>query len=116
MNRTHFHLLLACVVTLTLCLCTGYTPTKIADIKNNPRDYAGREVIVSGEVTRTFSLLVVKYFVLRDDTGEITVVTQRVLPREGQRLKVRGIVKEAFSIGNESVLVIEEEPEREKQG
>jgi aspartyl/asparaginyl-tRNA synthetase len=90
--------------------------TKIGDIKNNPRNYVDKEVTVSGEVTQTFSLLVIKYFTVRDDSGEITVVTEeRPLPRQGQRLKIRGVVKEAFSIGAQSLLVIQEKPERDSQ-
>lgn len=99
------------VLALSLVQC-GLGTTKIGDIKNNPRDYV-EEVTVSGTVTQTFSLLVIKYFTLRDNTGEITVVTERPLPREGQRLKVQGVVKEAFAIGTESLLVIQEEPQRE---
>src|SRR5512136_2667067 len=88
------------LVLLLVCQCSGLMPTKIADIRNNPRQYADKEVTVSGEVTGTFSLVVVKYFTLRDNTGEITIVTQRALPKEGERLKVKGTVREAFSIGS----------------
>ena len=102
------------LVLFLLCQCSGLMSTKIADIRNNPRQYAGKEVTVSGEVTGTFSLVVIKYFTLRDNTGEITIVTQRPLPKEGERLKVKGTVREAFSIGSESLLVIVEEPERAK--
>ena len=102
------------LVLFLLCQCSGLMSTKIADIRNNPRQYAGKEVTVSGEVTGTFSLIVIKYFTLRDSTGEITIVTQRPLPKEGERLKVKGTVREAFSIGSESLLVIVEEPERAK--
>lgn len=98
----------------SLCLCTGFMPTKIGDIKNNPRDYVGKEVMVSGTVTRTYSLFVIKYFTLKDSSGEITVVTERPLPREGQDVKVQGVVKEAFAIGTESLLVIQEKLESGK--
>jgi hypothetical protein len=110
---------LACVmallVSLLICRCTGLVSTNIGDIRNSPRQYADKKVIVSGEATRIFSFLVVKYFTLRDSTGEITVVTQRPLPKEGEHLKVRGVVREAFSIGNESFLVIVEESEKANQ-
>ena len=99
-------------VLLMLCQCSGLTSTKIGDIKNHPRDYADKEVTVSGEVTRTFSLLVVKYFTLRDSTGEITIITQRPMPKEGERLTVKGTVREAFSLGSAAMLVIEEKPEK----
>ena len=93
-----------------LCQCSWLMSTKIGDIRNNPRRYADKEVTVSGTVTTTFSLVVVKYFTLGDGTGEIAVVTQRPLPKEGERLTIKGTVREAFSIGNESLLVIVEEP------
>jgi aspartyl/asparaginyl-tRNA synthetase len=99
------------VLFLILCQCSWLVSTKIADIKNRPRHFAGKEVTISGEVTETFSLVVVKYFTLKDDTGEITVVTDRPLPRAGERLTVKGVVREAFSIGSESVLVVVEEPD-----
>ena len=101
------------LVLFSLSLCGPLMSTKIADIKNNPRNYVEKEVTVSGEVTQTFSLLVIKYFTVRDDSGEITVVTERPLPRQGQRLKIRGVVKEAFSVGTQSLLVIQEKPESE---
>ena len=93
-----------------LCRCSGLMSTKIGDIRNNPRRYADKEVTVSGTVTSSFSLVVVKYFTLGDGTGEIPVVTQKPLPKAGERLTIKGTVREAFSIGSESLLVIAEEP------
>jgi hypothetical protein len=114
MKRT-FVCALLILAAFSLCLCKGFTTTKVVDIKDNPRDYVGKEVVVSGTVLQTYSLFVIKYFTLRDDSGEITVVTERPLPREGQHLKIRGVVKEAFAIGKESLLVIQENSEGEKQ-
>ncbi|MDD4195236.1 MAG: hypothetical protein PHT96_02345 [Syntrophorhabdaceae bacterium] len=95
---------------LALTSCGKLFPTKIGDIRGNPRKYAEKEVTVSGQVTEVFSLIAFKCFVLKDDTGEITVMTSRPLPASGQKLKVRGIVKEAFSIGDQTALVIRENP------
>lgn len=89
-------------------LSCGIGATKIGDIISHPRDYAGKEVTVAGEVTETFSLVVVKYFMVRDGSGEITVVTQRPLPAKGEKIKVTGIVREAFSIGPKTSLVLME--------
>lgn len=88
--------------------------TKIGDINSHPRDYAGKEVTISGEVTETFSLFVVKYFVVRDNSGEISVVTDRPLPAKGQKIKVKGSVKEAFSLGTKTALVLMETTEKGK--
>jgi hypothetical protein len=98
------------VVLSVLCQCSGMMSTKIGDIRNNPRRYADKEVTLSGTVTSSFSLVVLKYFTLGDGTGDIPVVTQRPLPKEGERVTVKGTVREAFSIGSESLLVIVEKP------
>lgn len=90
----------------------GIGTTKIGEIVGHPRDFAGREVTVSGEVTEVFSLVVIKYFVLRDNSGEITVVTDRPLPAKGEKIKVKGVVKEAFSLGTQSTLVLVEESKK----
>ncbi|HNY70733.1 MAG TPA: hypothetical protein PK125_12290 [Syntrophorhabdus sp.] len=92
-------------VLLTFC---GMGTTKIGNITGHPRDYAGKEVIISGEVTEIFSLFIIRYFTVRDGTGEITVVTDRPLPAKGEHIKIRGIVKEAFSLGTQSTLVLVE--------
>jgi hypothetical protein len=96
---------------LILVQCTGLFPTNIGDITKNPREFAGKSVTVSGKVVEPFSLLVVKYFTLRDSTGEIVIVTNRPLPKEGESMKITGMVREAFSLGTKTLLVIEEEPE-----
>ena len=95
---------------LALTSCGDLFPTKIGDIRGNPRKYAEKEVTVSGQVTEVLSLIAFKYFVLRDDTGEITVTTSKPLPAVGQKLTVRGTVKETFSIGTRTGLVIAENP------
>lgn len=96
---------------LALVSC-GVVTTKIGDITGHPRDYAGKEVTISGEVTEVFSFFIIKYFVVRDGTGEISVVTERPLPVKGENIKVRGVVQEAFSLGARSALVLVEKPER----
>lgn len=85
---------------------TVHSNTRVYDIKSNPRIYDERVVTVKGRVTSTVGLVFVKYFRIDDGTGEITVVTKRPLPRKGENLRVVGKVKEAFSIGDKSVLVI----------
>ena len=95
-------------------LSCGIETTKIGDIVGHPRDYADKEVTISGEVTETFSLFVVKYFVIRDSSGEISVVTERPLPAKGEIIKVKGTVKETFSFGTKTALVLVETSEKSK--
>ncbi len=94
---------------LVLSGCGGLFSTPIGKILADPRAYAGKTVTVSGEVTQVFSLVFIKYFRLRDETGEIVVVTDRILPKVGTKIKVKGTVQEAFSIGDQQLIVIVEE-------
>ncbi len=107
----HRRLALAALGVL-LAACSSLFATKIADILADPRKYDGREVTVAGKVTDTTNLLVAKYFTVNDGTGEMIVVTERPLPREGETLTVTGIVKEAFSLGDRHVLVLLERRDR----
>jgi hypothetical protein len=91
---------------LLLCHCNGLFTTPINKILENPRNYTGKTVTVSGEVSRVFSLFIIKYFVVKDKTGEITIVTEKSLPKVGAKIKVKGTVKEAFSIGDQQLIVI----------
>lgn len=99
------------VALLLAAACSGLFATKIGRITANPGAYDGRSVTVAGEVTGRTNLLLVKFFRLRDDSGEITVVTERPLPREGERLRVKGTVKQAFALGElRAVVIVEEVP------
>lgn len=41
------------------------------EIQGHPREWVGKTVQVSGEVKEAFSLVLYKYFVVKDKTGEI---------------------------------------------
>jgi hypothetical protein len=98
---------------LAMVACGALSSTPIGKIIEKPRDYAGKSVTISGEVGEIFSLFVVKYFTVRDATGELAVVTSRALPRKGSKIEVTGRVEEAFSIGDKQLLVlIESDPKK----
>ncbi len=80
--------------------------TSIRDILDHPRTYHGKKVTIAGEVTQGVNLLVVRYFIVRDATGEIPVVTQGAVPRVGERVRVTGIVNQAFALGDQSLVVL----------
>ena len=90
----------------SMAACSSVFPTKINTILSNPRDYADKQVTISGTVEDTFSLVVVKYFVLRDETGTMPVITQRTMPVKGNEIKVTGTVQEAFSLGDQRLVVL----------
>jgi len=89
--------------------CSAIFATSIKKIIDNPRDYDGKTVTVSGEVTETFSFFVLKYFVVDDGTGTITIVTPKALPKKGTKIRVKGEVSEMFSLGETQTLVIVED-------
>ncbi len=88
------------------------TATKIKDILDHPRDYENKEVTIYGTVTNAVSLLVVKYFEIQDDTGTIKVVTDKLLPTKGERLKVTGRMA-VVEVGPERWVVVREKTKPE---
>ncbi|MBI3805781.1 MAG: hypothetical protein HY282_18670 [Nitrospirae bacterium] len=81
----------------------------IGEIQGHPRDWVGKTVQVAGEVKDAYSLVLYKYFILTDGTGEIQVVTSKPLPRKGERLNIQGKVEEGFSFGSESRTILREQ-------
>ena len=61
--------------------------------------------------TGVLSLLVVKYFTVQDGAKAINVITERPLPRKGQRIRVVGKVHEGLSWGEHTLLVLIEDKE-----
>lgn len=91
---------------VTLAACSSITPTTIQKIRTNPRDYADKEVTISGTVADSFSLVVVKYFLIDDGTGQMAVVTQKSMPVKGTKVKVTGTLQDVFSLGDQQLLVL----------
>lgn len=99
---------------VSLILLFGCAPAPdIQEVVENPREFADRTVTLRGEVQDTFGLLTLKYYTLKDDTGSISVVTERPLPRKGEKLRVTGRVTEAFTLGSRSMVVlVEDKPKK----
>lgn len=113
-NGISLSLLVALVMVLSACdavekAADKIRVTPIGKVLDHPRQYNGKELWIKGKVVETFSLIVIKYFILRDETGEITVVaTDNILPRKGETVRIKGKIEEAFSIGDEQLLVFVE--------
>jgi len=85
---------LAVLAALVLGLaCDQLLATKVGDILKDPRKYEGKEVTVSGTVVEVVDLIIHKGFVVDDGTGQIKVVTSRMLPVKGQKITVKGVVE-----------------------
>lgn len=81
--------------------------TDIKEIRNNPRNFEDKEVIIEGIVTGTFSLPLVSFFEINDGTDSIRVITSKSLPAKGQEIKIAGKVK-YYTFFSESMMVIVE--------
>jgi len=102
----------ALVFSVALFGCDAFnkvSATKVRDILDHPRDYENKDVTVYGTVIGANSMIFVKFFELQDDTGTIKVVTNRVLPQNGEKIRVKGRM-ESIEIGPQRMIVLREVP------
>jgi hypothetical protein len=81
----------------------------ISDIMTNPAKYDGKTVTVSGKVSGSTNLLLLKFYILTDGTSELYVSTKKAVPNKGDEVTVTGKVSQLLKIGNEQVVGIEEQ-------
>jgi aspartyl/asparaginyl-tRNA synthetase len=86
----------------------GASLVTVSQIKSHPRDFVGREVRVQGVVTDFFTFGRTRFFTLSDETGQITILTRKVLPARGERMTVSGVVAEGIAVGSWRQMVIRE--------
>jgi hypothetical protein len=85
-------------------------PTSIQNIVNNPSDYKGKELAIEGEITdRTSFFGVLKFYKLKDKSGEIIVITRKSLPEVKSNAIVKGKMDDAFALGDQKLVVFMEE-------
>jgi hypothetical protein len=89
----------------------GYTPIK--EIVAAPGSFESREVRIKGRVTDSIKLPIIgQTFTVRDDTGEMMVITNGTLPPANSEVAVKGIVKSAVIVGGQSIGLRVEETKR----
>ncbi len=94
---------------------TQIQSTRIEKILSSPREFEGKEITIEGEVSDRTSLFgVLKFFKLRDKTGEIIVLTRKALPQVKAVVSVKGRIDDAFPVGDQKLLVFVEESVAEK--
>lgn len=100
-------------VVLALLVAGGVTyyltrPVRIGDILSHPDRYQGRTVSVRGVVTGSYAMMGVAVYRLRDESGEILVVSDQGAPRDGTQKTVRGEVVQVFKgMGMEVIALFE---------
>ena len=83
-------------------------PVAIKGITDNPRAYDGKIVLIQGRVEQPIAIGSYGGYTVQDDTGSILVITDAGTPERGSAVRVRGMVKQAFAIGNAKLLVLVE--------
>jgi len=97
-----------------LIACNLLPATPIGKIQKDPRSFESVSVTVSGTVTDRGSLVLIKYFTVEDDSGSINVITKRILPQVGSKVRLRGHIMEAFAFQDKQMLVLLEDTEEER--
>lgn len=84
--------------------------TNVKDITDHIRDYEGKTVTVAGEAREGLSVPFVPYklYQLKDETGDIYIVTEKAVPKAGEKMRVTGKVNQAFTVGMSQMIVIVE--------
>ena len=102
----HLHRIVSAVMVMGVLLagCDSMKATPVSEINKSAASFDGKEVTLRGVAAAPTRLpiLNLKSYVLRDDSGEITIRTQADLPHAGQDLEVRVKV--------ENIAIIEGEP------
>ncbi len=71
----------------------------ISSVLADPSRYRDREVQIAGDVVDSYGLLGRGVYRVRDGSGQMWVMSNEGVPRTGARVKVKGTVREAFSLG-----------------
>ncbi|MGV8086812.1 MAG: hypothetical protein ACP5N1_04220 [Candidatus Woesearchaeota archaeon] len=89
-------ILLVLVLIGLMFVATACGAQKISDVKNT--ENVGKKVTVSGIVETTIKLGSLSGYTLKDDTGTISVSTEK-LPSEGDKITVTGVLVKDTILG-----------------
>lgn len=95
--------------------------TDVAELRSHSRVYDGKQVTVRGKVVEAANMMLLKWFIVEDDTGHIYVWTDRGVPNLGESITVTGTFHQVMSAGFGDPKKLEEmldewRKEREKEG
>lgn len=97
---------LACAL-VVLAGCAGVTP--ISELLQNSSKYNGKTVRIKGEVKESAGLLGRGAYQIKDDTGQLTVVSETSAPPpSGSKVGVQGVFEALLTIGSKSLAVLRE--------
>ena len=82
-----------------MLVLSGCEHKTINQILAEPQRYASRDVGITGNVIRSFSVLGAGAYQVDDGTGKMWVVAKNNVPREGARVGVKGKIQDGFNLG-----------------
>ncbi|HUR95148.1 MAG TPA: hypothetical protein VMY76_11225 [Gemmatimonadales bacterium] len=92
---------------MLLAGCAGVTP--ISELLQNSSKYNGKTVSVRGEVKESAGLLGRGAYQIKDDTGQLTVVSETSAPPpSGSKITAKGVFEALLTIGSKSLAVLRE--------
>lgn len=77
----------------------GCATKSIDRVLADPMRYRDRPVQIAGEVVDSYALLGRGVYRVRDSSGQLWVLSDRGVPRDGVRVKVKGTIREPFNLG-----------------
>jgi len=97
--------LAAALLALTACDRIALGADHIGDLLASPAAYQGKNVKVAGVVTNAVQVPFVgtRLYTVRDNTGEIAVVTYGELPAMGEKVVAHGMFSSVATLGVRSV-------------
>lgn len=96
-------LMVTCV--MAGCSLFDFGFTQIGEIVKNPSQFDGKEVKVRGKIVDVVKLpfLETKMYMLKDDTGEVLVITGGEIPAMGSEARVKGTIENVAIIGGQGL-------------
>jgi len=94
----HGRLSLAAVTLIAVLGSAACASVTVNKVLADPSRYRDREVSVSGEVTDSFSVMSRGAYRLKDETGQLWVVSEKGVPRNGARVVVKGKIREGYNL------------------
>lgn len=95
----------AAIIGILLGGCDAINATPINEINISPANFDGKEVTLRGvakDPTR-IPLLNTKAYVLKDDSGEVTILTEADLPKMNEKITIKVKVANIAIINGESL-------------
>ena len=108
MRRRHFIWPALVLLAIGLGACrTSVTPIKT--LLDDPSRFDKKTVRIAGDVSEAIGVLGYGAYRIDDGTGKLLVVTKEGgAPRSGAKVGVEGVFRSAFTLGSETVAVLEE--------